>query len=53
SLVGYYVSLKLKNGREIKGALVEKTATAYRVELPGMGTMDYAVDDVVSVTQVQ
>jgi len=53
NLIGVYVSLKLANGREVKGALVEQTPTLYKIELPGLGAMSYPARDVVSITPAQ
>jgi len=52
-LVGSYVSLALKNGNTAKGILVSKTATNYRVELPGLGEFDYAANTVKSITAAE
>ena len=53
NLVGSYVSLKLANGREVKGALVEQSSSFYKIELPGLGAMSYPVRDVVSIAPAQ
>ena len=39
-LVGTYVALTLATGNVVKGVLVERTATNYKVELPGMWPFD-------------
>ncbi len=48
-LVGTYVALKLKTGRDVKGILQSKTASGYTVEIPGMGPFQYPASNVVSV----
>ncbi len=53
NLLGTYVTLKLANGREVKGALVEQTASLYKIELPGLGAMSYPLRDVISVSPAQ
>lgn len=40
-LMGHYVSVKLKTGREVKGVLREKTAQGITLEIPGMGPFQY------------
>lgn len=52
-LVGTYVALKLKSGRDVKGIYQAKTATQYTIEIPGMGPFQYPVENVVSVTAVE
>jgi hypothetical protein len=52
-LVGSYVALNLKSGREVKGVLKEHTATSYVIELPGMGPFTYSAETVVSVQPAQ
>jgi hypothetical protein len=41
SLIGHYVALKLKSGREVKGVLRERTAQGVSLEIPGMGPFQY------------
>lgn len=53
NMIGVYVALKLTNGREVKGALVEQTPSFYKIELPGLGAMSYPARDVVSITPAQ
>lgn len=48
-LIGTYVALELATGREVKGILEEKTATHYKVELPGVGSFIYPLENVKSV----
>lgn len=52
-LVGSYVSLKLKSGREVKGILDSQTTDVYRIQLPGMGPFEYAASDVVDVKAIE
>lgn len=49
-LIGAYVSIKLNTGRSVKGILEERTAAAYVVQLPGLGTFVYPVENVESVS---
>lgn len=48
-LVGTYVALTLNTGNVVKGVLVERTATNYKVELPGMGPFDYPASTVKNI----
>lgn len=48
-LMGTYVALKLKTGREVKGILQGKTEKEYTVEIPGMGPFQYPVDNVTGI----
>lgn len=48
-LIGTYVSLKLKTGRDVKGVLQARTANEYTVEIPGMGPFKYPASNVLSV----
>lgn len=48
-LVGTYVALKLKNGNEVKGILESKSASAYLIQLPGLGPFEYSFDSVIDV----
>lgn len=48
-LLGTYVALTLKTGREVKGIYQEKTATHYVIELPGMGPFEYPVENVQGI----
>ena len=52
-LMGSYVALKLKTGREVKGVLRGKTAKLYTLELPGMGPFQYPAENVVGVTPAE
>lgn len=52
-LMGTYVALKLKTGREVKGVLRGKTATQYTLELPGMGPFQYPAENVISVAPAE
>lgn len=52
-LMGSYVSLTLKSGREVKGILQERTASLYKIELPGMGPFTYNADTVVKIQPAQ
>ncbi|MCB4757436.1 MAG: hypothetical protein LHV69_10480 [Elusimicrobia bacterium] len=49
SLIGTYVSLELKNGRSVKGVLEEVTPTTYKVQLPGLGSFPYPVENVKEI----
>ena len=40
-LIGRYVSVKLKSGREVKGILQAKTPQGISLEIPGMGPFQY------------
>jgi hypothetical protein len=53
SLIGTYVTLTLKSGREVKGVLENKTPTAYMIQLPGMGPFEYKASDVAGVKAVE
>jgi hypothetical protein len=48
-LVGTYVALQLKSGREVKGVYQGRTATKYKIELPGMGPFEYDAANVAGV----
>ncbi len=48
-LVGSYVSVMLKSGREVKGIYQGKTANQYTIELPGMGPFQYPIENVTSI----
>lgn len=48
-LIGSYVTLTLDSGREVKGILEERTATFYKIELPGMGPFTYQANKVISI----
>jgi hypothetical protein len=52
-LVGTYVSMTLKTGNVVKGILMEKSATNYKLELPGMGAFDYPATTVKAVTSAE
>ena len=52
-LVGTFVSLKLKTGREVRGILEERTAAVYKIQLPGLGTFDYPAENVLEIQAVQ
>ncbi len=45
--------LFLKNGRSVRGELVEETETAYRLKVPGAGTVNFKRSDVVRVEVAQ
>jgi hypothetical protein len=52
-LVGNYVALKLKSGNVVKGILLQRTSTNYKIELPGMGGFDYPADTVKSIAAAE
>jgi hypothetical protein len=41
ALIGRYVSVKLKSGRDVKGVLRERTKQGLTLEIPGMGPFQY------------
>ncbi|MFN0117719.1 MAG: hypothetical protein ACKVQC_05420 [Elusimicrobiota bacterium] len=51
--LGTMVNLELKGGRVVPGILLEKTATSYKVELPGLGPFEYPISNVVSIKPAQ
>lgn len=53
ALMGTYVAVTLKTGNVVKGILLEKTATNYKIELPGMGGFDYPVDSVKGIAAAE
>lgn len=53
ALVGTYVALKLKSGNVVKGILLERSATNYKVELPGLGGFDYAANTVAGIAAAE
>jgi hypothetical protein len=53
SLVGKNVVLELKTGQKIQGLLQAKTANQYKLELPGMGSLDYPISEVRSIQLAQ
>lgn len=53
SLIGTYVVLQLKSGREVKGVLQAKTPTHYKMELPGMGPFEYPVENVTAIAAAE
>lgn len=48
-LIGTYVAVSLKTGREVKGIYQSKTATHYVIELPGMGPFEYPIENVSTI----
>ncbi len=48
-LLGSLVTLTLNSGREVKGILEERTATAYKIQLPGMGPFTYEASKVTAI----
>jgi hypothetical protein len=48
-LLGNLVTLTLASGRDIKGVLIERTATSYKIEMPGMGPFTYDAAKVVAI----
>lgn len=52
-LVGTYVAVKLKTGREVKGVLQSQTVTEYTIEIPGMGPFQYPAANVLSVVPAE
>lgn len=49
ALMGTYVTVSLKTGREVKGVYQKKTATHYVIELPGMGPFEYPIENVAGI----
>jgi hypothetical protein len=49
SLMGTYVSLELITGRAVQGILEGKTATHYVLNVPGLGPLEYPIENVKSV----
>jgi len=49
NLVGKYVSLELKTGRSVKGILEDVSPTVYKVQLPGLGSFTYPVENVKDI----
>lgn len=52
-LTGTYVSLELVTGRSVQGILQGKTATHYVLNVPGLGPLEYPIDNVKSVQPAQ
>jgi hypothetical protein len=48
-LIGTMVALTLSSGREVRGVLEERSATAYKIQLPGMGPFTYDAANVKSI----
>ena len=53
SLVGSYVNVQLTSGNSVQGVLQGKTKTAYKVELPGLGTFEYPIERVKKISRAQ
>ncbi|MCG3205237.1 MAG: hypothetical protein KCHDKBKB_01956 [Elusimicrobia bacterium] len=52
-LIGTYVALKLKSGREVKGIMQARSASQITIEIPGMGPFQYPAENVVTITPVE
>jgi hypothetical protein len=52
-MVGSYVSLELITGRAVQGILEGKTPTHYILNVPGLGPLEYPVENVKSVQPAQ
>ncbi len=48
-LMGTYVSLELITGRAVQGVLEGKTATHYVLNVPGLGPLEYPIENVKSI----
>ena len=53
SLIGQYVAIELKTGRIVKGILEAQTATEYTVQLPGLGSFPYPIDNVKGIKRAE
>ncbi len=53
SMVGTYVSLELITGRSVQGILESKTATHYVLNVPGLGPLEYPIENVKSIVPAQ
>jgi len=49
ALTGKMVSLELTSGRIVQGVLQGKTASEYKVELPGLGIFSYPIQNVKNI----
>jgi hypothetical protein len=52
-LIGHYVSMKLKSGREVKGVLQARTAQSVTLEIPGMGPFQYQTSNIDGIGAAQ
>lgn len=48
-LLGTMVALTLSSGREVRGILEERSATSYKIQLPGMGPFTYDAANVKAI----
>ena len=53
NMVGTYVSLELITGRSVQGILESKTATHYVLNVPGLGPLEYPIENVKSILPAQ
>lgn len=53
NMIGTYVSLELITGRAVQGILEGKTATHYVLNVPGLGPLEYPIENVKTVQPAQ